>query len=108
MLVDHAEEHTIGLILDHGYWAGLTLYPQTKVSPSAPSTSSNPWSGADLHRRRCDWGPSDSMAVPAFALALRRRGHGDDLGARIVFDNPVGFLSGSRHFRESGWVTHAA
>ena len=33
VLVDHAEEHTIEMILDHGYWAGLTLYPQTKVSP---------------------------------------------------------------------------
>jgi predicted metal-dependent TIM-barrel fold hydrolase len=26
VLVDHAEEHTIALILEHGYWAGLTLY----------------------------------------------------------------------------------
>ena len=33
VLVDHAEEHTIEMILDHGFWAGLTLYPQTKISP---------------------------------------------------------------------------
>ena len=33
VLVDHAEEHTIEMILEHGYWAGLTLYPQTKISP---------------------------------------------------------------------------
>jgi predicted metal-dependent TIM-barrel fold hydrolase len=32
VIVDHAEEHTIESILEHGYWAGLTLYPQTKVS----------------------------------------------------------------------------
>jgi len=32
VIVDHAEEHTVEAILEHGYWAGLTLYPQTKVS----------------------------------------------------------------------------
>src|SRR5258708_24498496 len=32
VLVDHAEEHTIEMILEGGYWAGLTLYPQTKAS----------------------------------------------------------------------------
>ena len=31
-MVDHAEEHTVEMILEHGFWAGLTLYPQTKIS----------------------------------------------------------------------------
>ena len=62
VLVDHAEEHTLKQILDHGYWAGLTLYPQTKVSAQR---------AADIVERfgpericiagACDWGPSDSM-----------------------------------------------
>jgi predicted metal-dependent TIM-barrel fold hydrolase len=33
VMIDHAEEHTIEMIRDRGYWAGLTLYPQTKISP---------------------------------------------------------------------------
>jgi hypothetical protein len=33
VLIDHAEEHTLGMILSNGFWTGLTLYPQTKVSP---------------------------------------------------------------------------
>jgi len=33
VLIDHAEEHTLGMILGHGFWTGITLYPQTKVSP---------------------------------------------------------------------------
>ena len=32
VLIDHAEEHTLEMILEHGYWAGLTLYPLTKLS----------------------------------------------------------------------------
>src|SRR4051794_18017854 len=31
--VDHVEEHTIRLALEHGFWCGMTLYPTTKCTP---------------------------------------------------------------------------
>ncbi len=100
VLVDHAEEHTIEAILDGGFWAGLTLYPQTKVSAQR---------AADIVERfgpdriciagACDWGPSDSMAVPRFIMEMRRRKHAEALIHRLVFENPVQFLSQSARFR---------
>lgn len=33
MLVDHCEEHTFPLVKEAGYWAGLTLYPTSKLNP---------------------------------------------------------------------------
>jgi uncharacterized protein len=100
VLVDHAEEHTLAMILEHGYWAGLTLYPQTKVSAQR---------AADIVERvgperlciagACDWGPSDSMAVPRFIMEMRRRKHPESLIHRLVFENPVQFLSQSARFR---------
>ena len=30
---DHAEEHTLGMIRDAGFWAAMTIYPITKNSP---------------------------------------------------------------------------
>jgi predicted metal-dependent TIM-barrel fold hydrolase len=100
VLVDHAEEHTVGSILDLGYWAGLTLYPQTKVSPQR---------AADIIERfgaericiagACDWGPSDPIAVPRFIMEMRRRRHAEELIHRLVFENPVRFLSQSAKFR---------
>jgi predicted metal-dependent TIM-barrel fold hydrolase len=33
VLVDHVEEHTIRLVLEKGFWAGMTLYPVTKCTP---------------------------------------------------------------------------
>jgi predicted metal-dependent TIM-barrel fold hydrolase len=99
VLIDHAEEHTVDMILENGFWTGLTLYPQTKVSPER---------AIDLIETRgpdricvasaCDWGPSVPLAVPQFALAMRRRGHGDALIRRIVWDNPVRFLGQSPKF----------
>jgi predicted metal-dependent TIM-barrel fold hydrolase len=99
VLVDHAEEHTLRPILEHGYWAGLTLYPHTKVSAQR---------AVDMIERfgvericvagACDWGPSDPIAVPRFIMEMRRRRHPDALIHRVVFENPVRFLSQSPKF----------
>jgi uncharacterized protein len=100
VLVDHAEEHTIEMILDQGYWAGLTLYPQTKVSPQRAADIVEKF-GSDriCIAGACDWGPSDPIAVPRFIMEMRRRRHSEELIQRMVFDNPVQFLSQSPKFR---------
>ena len=33
VIIDHVEEHTIKRVLDQGFWAGITLYPDSKSSP---------------------------------------------------------------------------
>ena len=32
VIIDHVEEHTIELVLDAGFWAGMTLYPESKCT----------------------------------------------------------------------------
>lgn len=109
VMVDHAEEHTVGMILDNGFWTGLTLYPQTKVSPER---------AIDILEVRgpericiasaCDWGPSVPVAVPQFVLAMRRRGHPEALIRQVVFGNPAAFLGQSPKFRlPAGREEHA-
>ena len=100
VMVDHAEEHTLPLILDNGYWAGLTLYPNTKVS-AARAVDMIERFGPDriCVAGACDWGPSDALAVPRFMFEMRRRRHADDLIRRVVYDNPVKFLSQSPKFK---------
>lgn len=100
VMVDHAEEHTVQMILDLGYWAGLTLYPQTKVSPQRAVDMIETF-GPDriCVAGACDWGPSDPIAVPRFIMEMRRRHHPEELIYRIVFENPVRFLSQSPKFR---------
>jgi hypothetical protein len=109
VLIDHAEEHTLEMILDDGYWAGLTLYPQTKVSAQR---------AVDMIEKHgpqricvagaCDWGPSDSIAVPRFILEMRRRRLPEDLIHRVVFENPAEFLSQSGKFHLPGAAKAAA
>ena len=106
VLVDHAEEHTIEMILDGGYWAGLTLYPQTKVSAQRAVDMIEKY-GPDriCVAGACDWGPSDSIAVPRFILEMRRRRLPEELIRRVVLENPAQFLGQSGKFRLPGVET---
>jgi predicted metal-dependent TIM-barrel fold hydrolase len=87
------------MILDAGYWAGLTLYPQTKVSTARAADMVEKY-GPDriLVAGACDWGPSEPIAVPRFIAEMRRRRHADALIEQVVLGNPVAFLSQSSKF----------
>jgi predicted metal-dependent TIM-barrel fold hydrolase len=100
VMIDHAEEHTIEMIRDRGYWAGLTLYPQTKISPQRAVDVIEQY-GPDriCVAGACDWGPSDPIAVPRFAVEMRRRRHDETLIERVIFENPIRFLSQSPKFK---------
>lgn len=100
VMVDHAEEHTIEMILENGFWTGLTLYPQTKVSLSRAVDMIEVYGSERICvASACDWGPSTPTAVPQFVLEMRRRGHPESLIRKIVLENPIAFLSQSEHFR---------
>jgi uncharacterized protein len=99
VLIDHAEEHTLPAILEQGYWAGITLYPQTKVSPQRAVDMIEVF-GADrvCVASACDWGPSVPTAIAHFVREMRRRGHPDALTRQIVWDNPIMFFKQSSKF----------
>ncbi len=99
-IVDHVEEHTIGMVLDAGFWAGMTLYPESKCSPERAIDMLEIY-GRDRiwMNSACDWGASVPLAVPATMQAMRRRGHSDDWIRKVAWSNPVEFLSQSPAFR---------
>lgn len=100
VLVDHAEEHTIEMILEHGFWAGLTLYPQTKVSPQRAVDMLEKYGPERiLIAGACDWGPSEPIAVPKCIMEMRRRRHSEAFIRRVVFENPIAFLRQSPKFK---------
>ena len=93
VLIDHIEEHTAGLVLDAGFWGGITLYPETKCTPARAADLLEIYGGERLWLNcACDWGVSDPLAVPKAALELRRRGHAEADVDRLIFGNPARFL----------------
>jgi uncharacterized protein len=103
VIIDHCEEHTIERVLEAGFWAGITLYPESKTTPARAVDM------FDLYGRQniwlnsaCDWGRSDPLAVPKTALEMRRRGHSDATIDHLIFQNPARFLAQSPRFHLRG------
>jgi len=93
-IIDHVEEHTIGMVLEAGYWAGMTLYPQTKCTAARAVDMIERYGNERVWMNSaCDWGVSVPLAVPGAALEMRRRRHSLDAVDRLIFQNPARFLS---------------
>jgi predicted metal-dependent TIM-barrel fold hydrolase len=100
VLIDHVEEHTVDLVLSEGFWAGMTLYPDTKCTPQRAADIIEMCGTERLWINSAgDWGHSDPLAVPKCRLEMKRRGHSDETIDRISFGNPMEFLSQSGKFR---------
>jgi hypothetical protein len=103
VLIDHVEEHTVGMVLERGFWAGMTLYPQTKCTGERAADIIEMYGPDRLWINSAgDWGHSDPLAVPKATREMARRGHGSELIARISFENPRTFLSQSPKFSLDG------
>ncbi len=99
-IIDHVEEHTVKLVLDAGFWAGMTLYPETKCTPARAIDIIETYGKERLWMNSaCDWGISEPLAVPHAALEMRKRGHNADAVNRMIFENPKKFLSQSPKFK---------
>lgn len=100
VLIDHVEEHTVGMVLDRGFWAGMTLYPETKCTPQRAADIIEMYGSERLWINSAgDWGPCDPLAVPRCQLEMKRRGHTPETIETISFHNPLRFLSQSGRFR---------
>ena len=99
VLIDHVEEHTVAEVLDRGFWAGMTLYPDTKVTPQRAVDILEMYGFERIWMNSAgDWGCSDPLAVPKARLEMKRRGHEDQTIDRVTLHNPQTFLSQSGRF----------
>lgn len=100
VLIDHVEEHTVGAVLDRGFWAGMTLYPDTKCTPQRAADIIEMYGTERLWMNSAgDWGVSDPLAVPKARLEMARRGHEPEVIDQVTFDNPKQFLGQSKRFQ---------
>ncbi|QQL44211.1 TatD family hydrolase [Sulfuriroseicoccus oceanibius] len=92
--IDHVEEHTVKMVLDAGYWAGMTLYPQTKMTGerAADILEMYGWDRM-LVNSSADWGPSDPFTLQECVMECRRRGLDRQELLDIFHNNPCRFLS---------------
>lgn len=100
VLIDHVEEHTIKLVKDAGFWAGMTIYPISKATPQRAVDMLEVF-GAD---RLCvnaaaDWGVSDPLNTHRTAWEARRRGHSLETLLHVFYNNPATFFGQAPNFK---------
>src|SRR5205809_3845402 len=101
VLVDHVEEHTVRLALDGGFWCGMTLYPTTKCTPQrAVDIIEMVGTERIMANSAGDWGKSNPMNVPEFIQEMKRRGHGEEIIRKVVYDNPLRFFRQSQRWQD--------
>jgi predicted metal-dependent TIM-barrel fold hydrolase len=100
VLIDHAEEHTIGEIKENGFWYGMTLYPNSKGSPERAIDAVEIFGGEKVCINSSgDWSVSDPLANLKCANEMRRRGHAEEMIEKIFYHNPNTFLSQCPKFK---------
>jgi predicted metal-dependent TIM-barrel fold hydrolase len=99
VIIDHVEEHTIDHVLDAGFWAGITLYPESKCTPHRAIDMLEQRQAERIWMNSaCDWGVSDPLAVPKTMRAMVQRGWDAAAVERVVWENPKAFMGQNPRF----------
>ena len=100
VLIDHVEEHTVKLVLDQGYWAGMTLYPTSKCTPQrAIDMIENFGAERLMVNAAADWGISDPLQTHRAMLEAKKRGHSLETLLRVFHNNPATFMGQNPKFK---------
>jgi len=98
--IDHNTEETIGLVKPLDCWAGLTVYPYSKLDPvRVVNILKEHGTDRTLVNSSADWGVSDPTALRKTADNLMAARFSDDEVKQVVFDNPLAFYSQCDRFR---------
>lgn len=99
ILVDHNVEETIEKTLELGMWAGLSVYPVTKLSPERAINIIRKYGTERIMiHSAADWGVSDPLSVALTAREMRRAGFSTHEIERVTFYNAYEYFKQSPHF----------
>lgn len=100
IVVDHNTEETMPLTRKTDYWAGLTVYPYSKLNPRRVVDILRRWG---LERvtvnSSADWGVSDPCSLPKTAEFMAAEGFSEPQIQQIMHDNPLAFYSQTPKFK---------
>ncbi len=97
--VDHNTEETIKHTLDSGCYAGMTVYPYSKLNPQRVSAMVKQYG----HQRvivngSADWGVSDPLSLIKVVDYMRKDGHAEAIIQDLVFNTAMRFYAASAHW----------
>ncbi len=108
VIIDHNNEETVQDVLDRGFWAGFTLYPNTKMGNERMVEIARQYGPEHIFiDSSADWGVSDPLAVPKTARLMLERGIPQAHVEAICYGNALAAYAQSGQFNESDWLAPA-
>lgn len=105
VIVDHNNEETVQEVLDRGFWAGFTIYPNTKMGNARMVEIVREYGcNRIIVDSSADWGVSDPLAVPKTAQLMQERGIPEAHIRAVCYENALTAYSQSCQMHESDWL----
>lgn len=104
VVIDHNNEETVRDVLDRGFWAAFTLYPQTKMGHERMVEVVRQYGSERIFiDSSADWGVSDPLAVPKTASLMLQRGIAPKDVEAVCYGNALAAYGQSGQFSEASW-----
>jgi predicted metal-dependent TIM-barrel fold hydrolase len=104
VVIDHNNEETVREVLDRGYWAAFTIYPQTKMGNERMTEIVRQYGPERIIvDSSADWGVSDPLAVPKTAALMLDRGIPPDAVETVTYRNALAAYGQSGQMQEADW-----
>lgn len=105
VVVDHNNEETVKEVLDRGFWAAFTIYPNTKMGNERMVEIVRRY-GAEriIVDSAADWGVSDPLAVPKTAKLMLERGIPEEVVRKTTYENALAAYGQSGQMKEEDWL----
>jgi hypothetical protein len=105
VVIDHNNEETVAEVLDRGFWAAFTLYPQTKMGNERMVEIARRYGSTRVFiDSSADWGKSDPLAVPKTARLMLERGIPRPDVEAICYANALAAYGQSGRISEADWL----
>lgn len=105
VIVDHNNEETVKEVLDRGFWAAFTIYPNTKMGNARMVEIVRQYgSNHIIVDSSADWGVSDPLAVPKTAQLMLESGISKADVQKVCYQNALIAYSQSGQMQESDWL----
>jgi hypothetical protein len=105
VVIDHNNEETVEEVLDRGFWAAFTLYPETKMGSARMVEVARRYGSSRIFiDSSADWGKSDPLAVPKTARLMLEQGIARSDVEAICYGNALAAFSKSGQMKEEHWM----
>lgn len=106
VVIDHNNEETAAEVINRGFWAAFTIYPNTKMGNERMVAVAKQYGAAQvIVDSSADWGVSDPLAVPKTAALMLESGIPEPDVRLMTYTNALTVFCKSGNMKEEDFMT---